>query len=82
MTSAAELTCRDLAEFVADYQSGELAPDVRAAFDEHLAECPDCVTYLRTYADTIRLARGATEPAPAAVPEKLVRAILAARRRR
>ena len=77
----AELTCRDLAEFVADYQSGELAPEVRAAFDEHLAECPDCVTYLRTYADTIRLARGAAGPVPVAVPEQLVRAILAARRR-
>ena len=80
--SSAELTCRDLAEFVDDYRSGELATEVRAAFDEHLAECPDCVTYLRTYADTIRLARDAAEPVPAAVPERLVRAILAARRRR
>ena len=81
MTSA-DLTCRDLAEFVDDYRSGELPPDVRATVDEHLAECPDCVAYLRTYADTIRLARDAAEPAPADVPERLVRAILAARRRR
>jgi predicted anti-sigma-YlaC factor YlaD len=78
----AELTCRDLAEFVADYRSGELAPEVRALVDEHLAECPDCVTYLRTYADTIRLARATAEPVPTTVPEKLVRAILAARRPR
>jgi anti-sigma factor RsiW len=79
--TAAELTCRDLAEFADDYQRGELAPEVRAAVDTHLAECPDCVTYLRTYADTIRLARAADEPVPATVPEPLVRAILAARRR-
>ena len=80
--SSADLTCRDLAEFVADYQSGELAPEVLAAVDEHLAGCPDCVTYLRTYADTIRLARTTADPVPTAVPEQLVRAILAARRRR
>jgi predicted anti-sigma-YlaC factor YlaD len=78
----AELTCREVTDFVADYLSGELALDVRAVFDEHLAECPDCVTYLRTYEDTIRLACDADEPVPAAVPEKLVRAILATRRSR
>ena len=80
--TAAELTCRELVDFVADYLSGELAPEVRAVFDEHLAECPDCVAYLRTYEDTIRLARDAAgaDPVPAAVPDRLVRAILAARR--
>ena len=84
MTAPAdELTCRDVADFVAGYLANELDSRARSLFDEHLAECPDCVVYLRTYADTVRLAKdahavGAVE---AGVPERLVRAILAARRR-
>jgi predicted anti-sigma-YlaC factor YlaD len=82
--TGAELTCRELADFVGDYLSGELAPEVRAVFDEHLAECAECVTYLRSYEDTIRLARdvAGSEPVPPTVPAELVQAILAARRNR
>ena len=80
-----ELTCREVADFLADYFAGELRADDRSLFEEHLAECPDCVAYLRSYADTIRLAREACaeghDPVPARVPERLVQAILAARRR-
>jgi anti-sigma factor RsiW len=78
-----ELTCRALIEFVADYLAGELGPDERSIFDGHLAECPDCVVYLRSYAETMRLAKDAydDEQVPAAVPERLVRAILKARNR-
>ena len=82
MTTVREdLTCRDLAEFVADWVEGELEPTERARFDAHVAECPDCATYLRTYSDTIRLAKDAhaDDPVPADVPEDLVRAILDAR---
>jgi len=85
MTEATrELTCRELSEFIADYVAGELAPQERSVFDEHLAECPDCRDYLRTYADTIRLAKDAyaNEPVPADVPEELVRAIVVARQRK
>jgi anti-sigma factor RsiW len=77
------MTCKQLTEFIADYRSGALPPAVRAEFEAHLAACPDCVRYLQTYEDTIRLARGAfaatDDPLPADVPEKLVHAILAAR---
>ena len=77
-----DLTCRELVDFVGDYLAGDLPPDVRTAFDAHLAECPECLTYLRSYADTVRLARGAgTDPVPPALPTSLVRAILVARRR-
>jgi len=78
-----ELTCRELADFLADYFAGELGLDERSAFERHLAECPDCAAYLRSYAETIRLARDAytDDPVPAGVPEELVRAILAARER-
>ncbi len=80
------MTCRELADFLGDYVGGELDAQVRAVFDAHLAACPECVTYLRTYRDTIRLVKDACRDAedslPADVPEGLVRAILAARARR
>jgi anti-sigma factor RsiW len=78
-----ELTCRELADFLADYFAGELGLDERSVFEKHLAECPDCAAYLRSYAETIRLARDAYtgDPVPADVPEELVRAILEARER-
>jgi anti-sigma factor RsiW len=77
------LTCRELTDFLPDYVAGELGADERAIFQRHLADCPDCAAYLRSYEATIRLARDAyaDEPVPASVPDALVRAILHARTR-
>jgi len=84
-TRVRAVTCRDFAEFLADYLADELPPEVRNAFDDHLAHCPSCVIYLNTYRDTLVLAKAALEgphaPLPDDVPEDLVRAIVAARRR-
>jgi anti-sigma factor RsiW len=78
-----ELTCREVIDFLADYLEGTLRADQRAPFEAHLAECADCVAYLRSYRETIRLAqeacRGPDDPVPADVPEELVRAIAKAR---
>jgi anti-sigma factor RsiW len=76
------LTCHDVADFLADYVAGELHVDVRARFDQHLAECPACVAYVESYSATIRLARDAFERTDEAIPDPLVRAILDATRRR
>jgi predicted anti-sigma-YlaC factor YlaD len=75
------LTCREMTDFLADYLDGTLALAERRLFEKHLAGCPDCITYLRSYAETIRLARETQEAdtLPDGVPEDLVRAILAAR---
>ena len=78
------MTCRELIEFLMSYIDGELADDRRSLFDEHLANCPDCVTYLETYRKTVALETellGASLDAlvPGDVPEDLVRAILSAR---
>jgi anti-sigma factor RsiW len=84
--TARELTCRDVADFLMAYEDGELAPAERGEFDAHLAECPDCVAYLESYRRTVALGRRAfaDDEASAAehVPEELVQAVLAARRRR
>ena len=84
MTAAVStLTCRELAEFLGAYLAGDLSRRERARFEAHLADCPDCAAYLRSYEATIRLARDAfaDEPVAPSVPEKLVRAILTARKR-
>jgi anti-sigma factor RsiW len=77
------VTCRELADFMADYVSGELPAGVREAFDGHLALCPNCRTYLANYEDTIKLGKAAfadgDAAVPASVPEQLVKAILDAR---
>lgn len=77
------MTCRDLIEVLADYLASDLPAAQRTAFERHLAICPPCVTYLKTYQDAIRLGKAAlrpsNEPTPG-LPEGLVRAVLAARR--
>jgi anti-sigma factor RsiW len=75
------LSCREALDFLADYLEGELAPEVRVAFERHLARCSDCERYLESYREAIRLGRLAWDAAgPAAdVPEALVQAILASR---
>jgi len=77
------MTCRDFVDFLMQYLSGELSPAEQSVFDQHMAECPACVAYLRTYRETIRLEKAAfADPAgsvPTDVPNDLVQAILAAR---
>jgi anti-sigma factor RsiW len=77
------MTCRDFADFLSAYLSGELPTDLRAAFDEHIGVCPNCVRYLAQYRDSIAFSRAAFEsgdaPVPDDVPEDLIAAILTAR---
>jgi len=80
------MTCRELIDFLGAYVDEELSDEVRLELDGHIAECPECSTYLATYRETVTLAKDALrnpdEPVPASVPETLVKAILAARRKR
>ena len=79
------MTCREFADFMADYLAGELPASARAEFDHHLDLCVNCRKYLTGYEATVKLGRVAFEDEGAAlppdVPEPLVRAILAARTR-
>jgi anti-sigma factor RsiW len=81
------LSCREFIEFIMDWLDGELDPGVRREFAEHLEMCPDCVDYLESYRRTVALGKAAWEspgdaPVPDDVPEELVQAVLAARRRK
>jgi anti-sigma factor RsiW len=52
--SADEMTCRELVELVTEYLDGALsAPDLRR-FEDHLADCPGCRTYLQQMQQTVR----------------------------
>jgi anti-sigma factor RsiW len=75
------MTCRELNDFLLDYLEGALPESVRAAFEEHLGLCEECVVYLEEYREVVRLGRACGEEHDAAeeAPEELVRAILAAR---
>jgi anti-sigma factor RsiW len=80
------VTCREFADFMADYLAGDLAPDSRLEFERHLDLCVNCRRYLDGYVSTVKLGRRAFDDPdaglPAEVPEQLVQAILAARARR
>ena len=79
------MTCREVADFLMDYLSGELSPDLQAQFDRHLSVCPNCRAYIATYRATIELGRKAfavpDADAQSEVPEELVSAILSSFRR-
>ena len=74
------MTCREFADFIMDYLTGELPIEERALFERHLQRCPHCPEYLKQYQDSITAGRKAfdreEEEVPEAVPEELVRAIL------
>lgn len=74
------MNCQEQIDFLCDYVSGDLTPDVLLAFEEHLGECEDCAAYLAMYRSTVTLGRECAAPDDLATPpEELVRAILAAR---
>ena len=79
------MTCQEVADFLMDYLNGELSKTQRALFEEHLGLCPECVAYLRSYEMTIKASKSACapvrDPDTNEVPEDLVRAILAARKK-
>jgi anti-sigma factor RsiW len=77
------VTCREFVEFLDAYLSGSLPEAERASFNDHLAQCPSCVAYMKTYQLSVRLGRAALtrseDPVAGKAPEKLIQAILAAR---
>lgn len=78
------MTCREFADFMMDYLSGELSPESRLQFEHHLSVCANCQKYLASYEETVKLGKRAFDDddvaLPSDVPEGLVQAILAARR--
>ena len=79
-----DLSCQELVQFLDEYVENTQPDGVRAEFERHLESCPDCVDYLKTYRDTISLARGAcaedpSAPPPDDIPDELIQIILKSR---
>jgi len=51
----ADLTCQELVELVSDYLEGVLDHDTTERFEQHVALCPGCETYLRQMERTASL---------------------------
>ena len=77
------MTCREVLDFLMDYLALELPEPQVAEFERHLAACPSCVAYLKSYEQTVQLgqslAAAASDEPSEDVPEDLVAAILKAR---
>jgi anti-sigma factor RsiW len=78
------VTCREFAEFIAQYLASELPSAQQEAFDRHLSLCTNCAQYLEQYRRTMEWSRLAFDkdeaPLPADVPQDLIEAILRARK--
>ena len=48
------MTCQRVTAMIRDYLAGELAPEIAAALQEHLRDCPDCTAFINTYRRTTR----------------------------
>jgi anti-sigma factor RsiW len=72
--------CRQATALVTDYLNDDLAPGLRAAFEQHLRSCSDCRAFLATYKQTVaamhalqydEMPPGLQKQALAALSEKL-----------
>ena len=55
------MNCIQLVDLVTDYLEGSMPDEQRARFDEHVAGCEGCTTYLEQFRITIRLTGMLTE---------------------
>jgi anti-sigma factor RsiW len=70
------VNCRQLAELLIDFVSGELAEEKRIHIEEHLGKCPPCVIYVETYRLTIQMTRKLPPvPMPPQLVERLKRVV-------
>ena len=56
-----EPTCRETVNALMDYLDGRLPLDQQRILDEHFAQCPSCVQFLRSYRETPPIVRRGTE---------------------
>jgi predicted anti-sigma-YlaC factor YlaD len=56
-----ELSCQEVVELVTDYLEQALLPETQAQFEEHVAQCPGCNTFLEQVQQTIVMLRKLSE---------------------
>ena len=75
-----EIACASGVDLLMDYLEGVLSADLRAAVDAHVAGCPRCVAFIKSYRETPRILREATATALPADLQASLQAFLRARR--
>jgi hypothetical protein len=74
------LTCRELIAMLGEYRDQTLDFANRASADAHLLTCANCVAYLKSYEQTIRLSKAtfgrAVESAVGDFPEAAIQEVL------
>ncbi len=55
------LSCQEVVELVTDYLEQALLPETQSQFEEHVATCPGCKTFLNQVQQTIDLLRTLSE---------------------
>ena len=75
MSATDDLACNELVEIVTDYLEGSLPPEEEARFEDHLAICEGCRTYLEQMRLTIRVTGKLSEESiPPPAKRELLRA--------
>lgn len=62
------MTCREVAEVLLEFESGELPREHRARALQHMDDCPSCVAFVESYRLTIQISRRLPRPI---LPEQL-----------
>lgn len=78
MSDLQELTCQEVVELVSDYLGGAMSTPERERFEQHLAGCDGCSTYLEQMRITIELSGRLGEES---LPDEAKRDLLEAFRR-
>ncbi len=60
-TNKDELNCQEVVELVTDYLEQALLPEMQVQFEEHVAECPGCDTFMKQVQQTIMMLRRLAE---------------------
>jgi anti-sigma factor RsiW len=66
--------CRRTKKLLYEYVEGELAQDTQHKLEKHLADCPSCLEYVKSYRTIIELTHHhalADKPMPPALKQKL-----------
>lgn len=74
-----DITCQQVIDFLLVYVDGSISASDKAAFDDHLAQCPSCVAYLDGYRKMIAMTSDSASPAAvvpsAELPSQILKAV-------
>ena len=54
-------SCSRLVALLTEYLDGRLPDTLRSELEQHLAACPECVAFVRTFRSTLSLVRSLSE---------------------